>query len=109
MTDIEQIFFEGQCIREQSQACLNSAESSLSSIFYQLIRVAIGTQETLSRPPSGEEWRLLYDMAKKQSLIGVCFVAVQRLTGVKDTINHTPYTFKRHYISIGWEWQLRSI
>ena len=64
----------------------------MNSLFFELIRVAIGTQETLSRPPSGEEWRLLYDMAKKQSLIGVCFVAVQRLTGVEDTINHKPYT-----------------
>ena len=109
MTDIEQIFFEGQCKREtsdckspehlntstmseESQACLNSAECSLSSIFYQLIRVAIGTQETLSRSPSADEWGELYAMAKKQSLVGICFAAVQRLTGVKDSIHHTPYT-----------------
>ena len=65
MNDINEIFFEVQCKREtsdckssehlntstmseESQACLNSAECSLSSIFYQLIRVAIGTQAGLS-------------------------------------------------------------
>ena len=26
-----------------------------------------------------EEWKRLYDMAKKQSLVGVCFAGVQRL------------------------------
>ena len=66
--------------------------SDLNTLFFELIRVAIGTQESLSRLPSEAEWEELFDMAKKQSLIGVCFVAVQRLTGVKDTINHTPYT-----------------
>ena len=85
MTDIEQIFFEGQCKREQSQACLNSAECSLSSIFYQLIRVAIGTQKTLSRPPSGEEWEELFEMAVKQSLVGVCFVGLNRLGANSDS------------------------
>lgn len=51
----------------------------IEQIFFELIRVAIGTQDMLSRPPSGEEWKLLYDMAKKQSLVGICFAGVQRL------------------------------
>lgn len=48
-------------------------------LFFELIRVAIGTQDTLTRAPSVQEWKKLYDMAKKQSLVGVCFAAVQRL------------------------------
>ena len=71
---IEQLFFEGQCKREQSQARLSSAECSLNSIFYQLIQVAIGTRICLSHTPihstsSGQvldEWGELYAMAKKQ-------------------------------------------
>lgn len=51
----------------------------MDSLFYQLIRVAIGTQDCLSRLPSNKEWKALYDMAKKQSLVGVCFAALQRL------------------------------
>ena len=84
MNEIEKLFFEGQCKREQSQACLNSAECSLSSIFYQLIRVAIGTQETLSRLPKETEWGELFDMAVKQSLVGICFVGVHTLGADSD-------------------------
>ena len=49
-----------------------------------MIRVAIGTQESLSRLPSQKEWKALYDMAKKQSLVGVCFAALQRLGADAD-------------------------
>lgn len=48
-------------------------------LFYQIIRVAIGTQNDLSHVPKPKEWQLLYDMAKKQSLVGICFAGVQRL------------------------------
>lgn len=49
------------------------------NLFFELIRVAIGAQESLSRLPSEKEWEVLYDMAKKQSLVGVCFAAFQKL------------------------------
>ena len=39
----------------------------------------MGTQETLSRPPSKVEWAELYAMSKKQSLVGICFAGLQRL------------------------------
>lgn len=39
----------------------------------------MGTQDCLSHSPSADEWGELYDMAKKQSLVGVCFAGVQRL------------------------------
>ena len=45
----------------------------MDSLFFELIRVAIGTQDRLSRTPSSQEWKVLYDMAKKQSLVGICF------------------------------------
>lgn len=79
MNNIKNLFFEGQCKREQSQARLSSAECSLNSIFYQLIQVAIGTRNCLSHTPSADEWGELYAMAKKQSLVGVSFAGVQRL------------------------------
>ena len=40
----------------------------IEQLFFELIRVALGTQETLSRPPSKVEWTELYAMSKKQSL-----------------------------------------
>ena len=56
----------------------------MTDLFFELIRVAIGTQEGLSRLPSQKEWKALYDMAKKQSLVGVCFAGLQRLGADAD-------------------------
>lgn len=53
--------------------------SDLNKLFFELIRVAIGNQMCLSLTPSSEEWMQLYELAKKQSLVGICFAGVQRL------------------------------
>ena len=50
-------------------------------LFFDLIRVSIGQQVCLSHTPSADEWGELYAMAKKQSLVGVCFAGVHRLVG----------------------------
>ena len=41
--------------------------------------MSLGTRICLSHMPSVDEWGELYAMAKKQSLIGVCFAGVQKL------------------------------
>jgi len=46
--------------------------------------VAIGNTDRLSHIPSNKEWNALYDMAKKQSLVGVCFAALQGLGADAD-------------------------
>lgn len=51
----------------------------MNELFFELIRVAVGTADKLSRAPSLQEWKVLYDMTKKQSLVGVCFAVVQKL------------------------------
>lgn len=51
----------------------------INELFFDLIRVAVGTQDCLSHTPTADEWGKLYDMAKKQSLVGVCFAGVQKL------------------------------
>lgn len=48
-------------------------------LLFELIRVSIGASGCLSKTPTNEEWKALYDMAKKQSLVGVCFAGVQKL------------------------------
>lgn len=53
--------------------------NDINNLFFELIRVALGNAVSLSHKPSDKEWKLLYDMAKKQSLVGVCFAGVQRL------------------------------
>lgn len=56
----------------------------MSQLFLELIRVAIGTQESLSRLPKEAEWGELFDMAVKQSLVGVCFAGIRRLGAASD-------------------------
>lgn len=54
-------------------------ENILSGLFFESIRVAIGTQDGLSRIPTKNEWAKLYKMAEKQSLLGICFAGLQNL------------------------------
>lgn len=58
--------------------------SETNSLFFELIRVAIGTQESLSRLPSEAEWETLLGMAEKQSLLGICFAGLHRLGADAD-------------------------
>lgn len=51
----------------------------MNELFFELIQIAIGSRVCLSHTPSAEEWKQLYEMAKKQSLVGVCFAGVQSL------------------------------
>lgn len=51
----------------------------MNRLFFDLIKVSIGKAGCLSHSPNADEWSELYAMAKKQSLVGVCFAGVQRL------------------------------
>lgn len=57
----------------------NILKMSIEQLFFELLRVSIGVSGCLSKTPTNEEWKALYDMAKKQSLVGVCFAGVQML------------------------------
>lgn len=54
-------------------------EGNIENLFYQLLRMALGRQVCLPHTPNEQEWKALYELAKKQSLIGVCFAGVQKL------------------------------
>lgn len=56
----------------------------MNELFFVLIRVAIGTQKSLSQLPTAIEWGKLYKMAEKLSLVGVCFAGLQRLGADAD-------------------------
>ena len=56
----------------------NVQANMIEQLFFELIQVAIGKRICLSHTPSADEWGKLYAMAKKQSLVGVCFVGVQK-------------------------------
>lgn len=51
----------------------------MQKIFFELIQVSLDLRPCLSHSPSADEWGELYAMARKQSLVGVCFAGVQKL------------------------------
>lgn len=56
----------------------------MNELFFELIQVSLGTRICLSHTPNADEWGELYSIAKKQSLVGVCFAGVQRLQSQKQ-------------------------
>lgn len=62
--------------------CYSLYMHNINILFFELIQVAIGTRICLSHTPSADEWGELYTLAKKQSLVGVCFAGVQKLNNV---------------------------
>lgn len=51
----------------------------MEELFYELIRVSTGQLDCLSRGPEPEEWQELYEMAKQQQMVGICYRGVQAL------------------------------
>lgn len=61
--------------------------------------MAIGRGDSLSRVPSGDEWMLLYRMAQKQAVAGVCFYGLQRLP--KEQVVHLPKQLLMQWFALG--------
>ena len=76
-------------------------------LFFELIQVAIGTRICLSHTPRADEWGELYAMAKKQSLVGVCFAGVQRLQKQQQAPTSTGSAQAEMLYSHGWGWLQR--
>ena len=50
-----------------------------NELFYQLLRLSLGLAQELPDVVSADEWRRLYQMAVRQSLVGVCYQGVRQL------------------------------
>lgn len=57
----------------------------MKELLFDLIRVAIGRQNSLSRIPSSEEWQALYEISLKHAIAGVSFAGIRKLQ--KDGVN----------------------
>ena len=51
----------------------------MQELFFELLRVAIGQLDCLSRGPSSQEWNAIYQTARRHGLVGVCYKGVERL------------------------------
>ena len=61
----------------------------VTGIFFELLQVAVGTRSRLSVVPTAEEWQALYDMAARQTLIGVCADFLALFTDLKEQFTIT--------------------
>lgn len=50
-----------------------------NGLFFELIRISLGKLDAFSSNPSPEDWKRLYALALKQTLIGFCFSGIERL------------------------------
>lgn len=76
------------------------------NLLYELIRVAIGRRDSLSRVPSAAEWSMLYGLAMKQTVEGVCFCGVQRLP--KEQIVEMPVRLKLQWFALATQIKARN-
>lgn len=51
----------------------------IEQYFFELLQVAIGNRLSLSAVPSDEEWQSIYDLSKKQALLGIAFKGCENL------------------------------
>ena len=68
------------------------------NLLFELIQVAISRMDSLSRVPSAEDWSMLYGLAVKQAVVGVCFYGVQRLP--KEQLVEMPVLLKIQWFAL---------
>lgn len=49
-------------------------------LFYELVQIALGQRETLSRNPSEKDWDELFTLSQKQAIAGVALIALDKLS-----------------------------
>lgn len=71
----------------------------MTSIFYELVQVAIGTRAKLSYTPSAVEWHDVYVQSKKQALLGISFYGVHRIySDYSEQTNNLPENLKKKWM-----------
>lgn len=61
---------------------LNGCLTMVQNLFLELVRCSLDTQEHLSINPSEQEWVTLFDLCQKQTIAGVVFIALDKLSRV---------------------------
>lgn len=67
-------------------------------LFFELIQASVDSSYSLAKVPSAQDWQLLYNLAEKQALLGVCFYAIKRLPS--DQIVNLPLKLKMQWLGM---------
>ena len=51
----------------------------MNFLFRELLQISLGHKTEFSHIPTEEEWRELYLLSKKQALLGIAFIGINRL------------------------------
>lgn len=57
----------------------NTETKPITDIFFNLLRFSIGTENEFNHSLTAAEWNRLFDIAKKQTLIGILFIGIEKL------------------------------
>lgn len=70
-------------------------------LFFEFIRVAIGTGEKLSTIPTSDQWRKMYALSVKQTIIGVCFNGIDVLVkNHSEQVVNLPRDIKMRWLGL---------
>lgn len=67
-------------------------------LFFELIQVSVNSSYRLTKVPSAQDWQLLYNLAEKQALLGVCFYGIKKLP-LEQTVN-LPLKLKMQWLGM---------
>lgn len=72
----------------------------IMKLFYELLQIALGNRERLSRVPTAVEWSELYDESERQAVTGVLLHGVERLKASTDDTSNLPLELLLQWIGI---------
>lgn len=75
-------------------------------LFYELIRVAVGSWETLSLIPTSGEWSYLLAASQKHSLVGIAFQGLPKLySSNPEQVVNLPVPLKMNWMAMSCDIQ----
>lgn len=78
-------------------------------LFYELIQVAVGTKNRLSRIPSADEWQAVFNASQKQSLVGICFQGINMMyLNNPEMVVNLPGALKMKWMAMAVDIQRRN-
>ena len=81
----------------------------IHNLFYELIRISVGL-DILIKVPSQTDWCMMYEMAKSQAILGICFNGVQKLyKEYPEAVVNLPCELRMKWLGITVEIQKKNI